>query len=213
MDILLNGQPIESNAMSPETTLEQALRTVQADHCDDDSVIVTFSCDGAEVPAEAMSAALEKTVDSFGLLDVVTGAKASLVADAMAQSAQCIDESDTARERIAELLTEGKTTEASQTLGECFAVWQQIHQAVAQSIQMLDIDIEDSHVNGDPIASLITRPKETLLQIKGALESQDFVLLADILQYEFGEVTQSWHKLVGWIEEEAARKTTESPAP
>lgn len=209
MDILLNGTPINLTDLSPDTTLEKALQALQSEYCDDDTVIVSFSCDGAEVAADAMTATLNKTVDSFGRLDVVTGTKVSLVADAMEQSAQCIDESDVARERIAELLTAGNTTDAAQSLGECFAVWQQIHQAVAKSVQMLDIDVDRVEVDGEPLTALISRPKETLLQIKGALESHDYVLLADILQYEFGEVIESWHRLVGWLKEEAASRADE----
>jgi hypothetical protein len=41
------------------------------------------------------------------------------------------------------------------------------------------------------------------VQIKGALQAQDHVLLADILQYEFADVTEMWHTMIARIQQEA----------
>lgn len=98
---------------------------------------------------------------------------------------------------------EGKTVEAAETLGECLRVWQQIHEAVGKSIEMLQLDPEQATVNEQPLFELISKPKEILLQVKEALQDRDHVLLADLLQYEFPEVTSRWHAVVAKLQQEA----------
>ena len=90
-----------------------------------------------------------------------------------------------------------------EALGQCMAVWQQIHDAVSKSIQMLQVDPEQMGINAERLIDVIAKPKEVLLQVKEALESQDHVLLADTLKYEFGDVAQQWHAVIGRIRQEA----------
>ena len=67
---------------------------------------------------------------------------------------------------------------------------------------MLRVHPEQITINNEPIIDLIRRPKKTLLQVRDALQSQDFVLLADILQYEFGDVTDHGHQIVARLRQE-----------
>jgi hypothetical protein len=59
---------------------------------------------------------------------------------------------------------------------------------------------------------MIGKPKNVLLQIKSALQARDHVLLADILQYEFSEVTKSWHDLIAGLRREAENLIMSSEA-
>ena len=68
---------------------------------------------------------------------------------------------------------------------------------------MLGIDPENIMIQNESFETVISKPKEILLQIKKALQSQDHVLLADILQYEFKEVTDQWHLIIARIRQEA----------
>lgn len=56
----------------------------------------------------------------------------------------------------------------------------------------------------ETLNATLSRPKDVLLQIKNALLAQDHVLLADILQYEFTDVTEMWHSLIARLNQEAA---------
>jgi hypothetical protein len=46
------------------------------------------------------------------------------------------------------------------------------------------------------VAEQITLLSEQLGQLKGALEAGDLVLLGDILDYEFGPITESWQEML-----------------
>jgi len=189
-------------------SLEDALHVVQSRICAPGHVVVAVHCDGTNVPPNAMSETLKRSVDSFDRLEVYTGTKESLVIDAMSQAAASLEASETKAQEIARRLTAGNSADAIASLGESLRVWQQIHQAVGQSILMLGLNPEDLRIRDVPLADALDRPRGVLTQIKQALLSQDYVLLADLLQYEFSDVTDLWHQIVTRLEHEARKCST-----
>ena len=57
------------------------------------------------------------------------------------------------------------------------------------------------------MSDVIGKPKEVLLHIRNALLAEDHVLLADVLRYEFDDVTNSWYALIARIRQEAEGDT------
>lgn len=206
MDMFLDDKPIETGFLAEEATIEESLHQVQTALCSSDQVVVGFRCDGSDIPAGDMAETLLKPVNNFERLEVFTGTTASLVTDAMEQAARCLTDSEATCQSVADLLTQGQTSEATKMLGDCLRTWQQIHEALAKSIEMLGLDPETAQADGESLVTLIQRPMGTLLQIKEALQTQDYVLLADVLQYEFGEVAQVWHDIIGHLREQAEER-------
>ncbi|MHC4695504.1 MAG: hypothetical protein ACYTFA_02045 [Planctomycetota bacterium] len=206
MEVFVDDHQIESDFVA-DRTIEDALKYVQSSICSPGHIVVGLRCDGEDVAVNEMGPALAKPASTLDRLEVFTGTRQSLVIDAMIQAAATLEETEDACRRVADLLTEGNTADGIQTLGGCLGVWQQIHNAVSQSIHMLQLDPERITVNDEPLVTLISRPKDVLLQVKQALESQDHVLLADIMQYEFETVTQQWHDIVDLL-----RRQAENPA-
>ncbi len=202
MDLFVDEKKVAGDA-NIGGTLEQALREVQARFCDSRRILVGFKCDGQEIAGTAMATALRQPAGSVERLDVFTATREDLVGDAMTQASASLEESETAAQGVAEMLMEGKTVEGVARLGECLRVWQQIHDAVAKSLELLHLDPEKLTIAQEPLLAVLERPKDVLLQIKSALQSQDHVLLADILQYEFADVTDMWHTLIARIRQEA----------
>jgi hypothetical protein len=198
------------DALAAGATVEDAVRLVQSSVCSADRMVVGLRCDGRDIPADAMPDTLGKPANSFERLDVITGGRAELVADAMARASTCLSETEGSCRRVAELLTEAKTVEAAEMLGDCLRIWQQIYDAVGKSIEALQLDPERTTINDESLMDLIGKPKNVLLQIKSALQARDHVLLADILQYEFQEVTKSWHDLIAGLRRETENLITSS---
>ena len=67
------------------------------------------------------------------------------------------------------MLVEGKTDEAVKELGDCLRIWQQIHEAIAKSIELLGVDPDKLMVRDETLMDAIGRPKNVLLQIRDAL--------------------------------------------
>lgn len=212
MEVFVDDKQVEDKFVKSGTTVQDAVRHVQSFLCTSDQMVIGLRCDGQEVPADAMAETLQKPAESLDRLDVFTGTKDELVTDAMAQASASLAETEDACKQVAELLCQGKTVEASETLAECLRIWRQVHEAVANSIQILQVDPENTRVCNESLLELIGKPKEVLLQVRGALQARDYVLLADILQYEFCEVTEQWHTIIGKLRQEAEDlRTSRSP--
>ena len=184
-------------------TLEEVLRQVQSGLCPPGRLVVAVHCDGEAIPANDMAATLKKPISSFERLEVFTSTPGELVAETMAQASVSLAQTEAECQQVADCLAEGRTAAGMEALGQCMTVWQQIHDAVGKSIQMLEMDPEQMDINAERLIDVIAKPKEVLLQIKEALESRDHVLLADTLKYEFSDVAQQWHAVIGRIRQEA----------
>ncbi len=190
-------------AVLGEGTLEEGLREVQTALCAPRRILVSFRCDGEEIVGAAIAGALGRPVASFERLELFSSTKEDLVIETMTQAAASLEETETATQNVAEMLIQGKSSEAIANLGECLQVWQQVHDAVGKSLTLLDMDPSATTIRDETIAVALGRPKDVLLQIKKALIAQDYVLLADVLQYEFADVTDLWHRLIARIRQEA----------
>lgn len=198
MEVFVDEVKVDAGAVR-DGTLEEALRLIQAEHCTPGHLVVALRCDGAEVASDTMVAKLAEPVADVKRLDVFTSSKQTLVIETMARASASLDETAASCQRIAELLQQGQTSEAVEALGRCLHVWQQIHEALSKSIEMLGMDPQAVTVGDLPLMEAIAQPKQVLLQIKEALMSRDYVMLSDILQYEFGETTDLWHRIVARI--------------
>jgi len=202
MQLFIDDQPMTGPELD-DGTLEDALRHVQSAVTKSARIVVGVRCDGEVISGVPMATTLKRPVSSFDRVDVITSTRALLVTEAMTHASQSLEESETATQEAAKLLVEGKTVEATQLLGECLRVWQQIHEAVSKSLSILEMDPERVTLKDERLIDAISRPKEVLLQVRDALTARDYVLLADVLQYEFADVTQTWHTLIARIRQEA----------
>jgi len=211
MEVLVDDKPIVPGPVA-SGTLGEVLAFIQSDHCSPGRIVVSVHCDGDLVAADDMAEALKKPAADFDRIEVFTGTKEALVIDVMTQAADTLDDSETESRRVADLLTQGKTAEARQNLVECLRAWQQVHDAVAKSIGILGLNPEAVTVRDQSLLSAVSKPRDVLLQVRDALLAGDDVLLADILQYEFADVTDTWHAIVTRLRQEAEDLREKNPA-
>lgn len=208
-EIFVDDERIETGHLSAGT-VEEALMHVQTALCGPDQLVVALRCDGNDVPAARMAETMGKPASTFSRLDMTTGSRYALVEDAMTDSSACLADSEQACQRAAELLTEGRTVEGVELLGECLRIWQQIHDAVIKSIGMLEIDPDQLTVGDGSLTDAIARPRVVLEQMRDALQNRDHVSLADLLRYEFSDVTDQWHGALLRIRREAEERKAET---
>jgi hypothetical protein len=201
MQVFVDDKPVNASLLGAGT-LEEGLRGIQAT-ISPRRILVGFRCDGEDIAGPAMAETLQRPVASFERLELFSSTKEDLVVDTMEQASTSLEEAETTTQNVAELLIQGKSSEAIRTLGDCLRVWQQVHDAVGKSLMLLEMDPEETTVRDQPLSTAIARPKDVLLQIKQALTAQDYVLLADVLQYELADVTNLWHLLIARIRQEA----------
>lgn len=212
MELFIDDQRVNAPLPTVES-LEQALRHVQDHLCAPGRLVVGMRFDGQEVPASGMAAVLSRPVTGVGRMDVTTGTRRDLITDAMTHASRLLDETQQICERAAGLLVEGKTQDGIQTLGDATRAWQQIHEALAQSLRMLNADLSTMRVQDHTIEEALERPREALMQIRQALQAGDFVTLADILQYEFADATELWQVMIAQVHRLAEELQTGGAEP
>ncbi len=207
MEVLLDGQEV-SKSIAEDSTLKDALHYMQSNLCPKDHLVIGVRCDGEEIPGDRMEASLNSPISTLNKLEVTTSTREYLITDAMTQASISLEETETACKQVAKLMTEGNNPKAIETLGECLRIWQHIHEAVGKSLMMLDVDPTTMMIQDESVDVVISKPIDVLMQIKEALQSQDYVLLSDLLEYEFSNVSDSWHSVIARIRQEAEELTT-----
>jgi hypothetical protein len=103
---------------------------------------------------------------------------------------------------VAKLFEQNETANALQRLSGVIASWGQVHEAFSGMVTMLKIDLKEMKVGEFPASDLLADFAGQLKSMQEALQNQDMVLLADILQYEMDGAIATW---VGLLEATLAR--------
>jgi len=205
MQLYVDDQPV-SIAVDSSTLLEEFLRRIQREVCKTGHIVHSLRCDGLPIASNQMANVLDRPISAFHRLDVTTGTTGMLVVEAMVQAGAALGETEERSRQAAQFLMEGKAGEGVDALRECISAWQQIHDAVVKSIAMMELNTETLRIEGQPVGEVVSKPRDALLQVRQALLNNDFVLLADLLQYEFDDATQQWHALINSVRKEAQQQ-------
>lgn len=205
MELYIDGSRAAGD-FTPEGTIEEVIREAQRLECGPERLVVSIRCDGEDVPAGEIAEALQRPADSVDRLDLMTSTKGLLVSEAMEYAVKSLDEAESALEQVASMFVEGRSPEAMQGLGECTRAWQQIHEAIVQSIELLHIEPDYTTVGEGTLSDAMKRPRQVLTQVRDALQAQDHVVLADILQYEFSDAIEDWHAVIARVKAIAAER-------
>lgn len=201
MEIFVDQKKMPADTLDADT-VEELLQQIQTRLCQPGQMVVKVRCNGEDVPPGQMEPTMKEPTSAFETLEVFTSTRGTLVTDAMKQARASLEQTDAECESIASRINEGKIAEAIESLGDCLRVWQQVHEAVCRCIEMLKIDLKTTELDGKTLEELIAGPKEVLTQIKQALVAQDHVLLADVLRYEFDDVSEQWQRVITFLEQQ-----------
>ncbi|KPK72617.1 MAG: hypothetical protein AMJ79_15600 [Phycisphaerae bacterium SM23_30] len=208
MKLLLNGQELEQMEPVP-TTLGVALVTVQEKHIAGDQTIATVYIDGEPLTAERLAEWKDRPVDDFQEAHIQSLKRNILAAQGLRLVADDLGESRNQREQIVDHLCRGRSTEAMKMLNGYLQVWNTVQQTLAGAGRLLEIELDTLEVSLPaedpdqrqirPLADLFNHLTEQLKELKSSLEAQDLVLLGDILEYEFGPLTENWHRMLNQV--------------
>jgi hypothetical protein len=202
VELFLDEVAVDTDTLTTES-VEDTLRHIQTNVCAPGRLIVCVKCNGEEIAGEVLAETLAKPISEFQRLDVFSTTPTQLVQETMKHATSSLEQTGSACQKAAELLTEGKRTEGIKALSECLQSWQQIHEAIIKGFAVLELDPQTEQINDKSLVEMLETPKEMLNQIKQALKSQDDVLLADVLQYEFSDAANQWHSVVSWLNQKA----------
>jgi len=194
MVITLDGKRIQAD-VRPGTTLralvEQARRI-----CETDRIVVEVRYDGEVLAGDTLDERLAQTLGDIGQVDFASARPAELACDALREIVRQLDEAHELHRSIAVDLQSGRVQDAVTGLSELLATWQTCCQAYRHCTDLIGGAVnragEDARPGAEQVAALVSRLRE----VRDAFESRDFVLLADLLEFELAPLCHSWRDLL-----------------
>lgn len=101
--------------------------------------------------------------------------------------------------QAAEHLQQDDPTKAMELVKASINAWLQAQQAVGQSAQLMQLDLQAIQVEGQSVIERMNELIASLNELKDIVVANDFVALADALQYEWPEITERWDGAIGAI--------------
>jgi hypothetical protein len=199
MQAFLDNEPWD-HSLTDGDKLEMLLAAVNRDAADKGRTVIAIQCDGQVVNAEQLTEALSKPLSEFQRVELSSKPVGEVAAAVLDHAGALVQETERNQSDIVELLNEGNTVRGMELLAGSFRLWQQAHEVVLQAVRLGRINLDDVAVEGTPSVDIIGGLRDRLAQIKESLEARDYVMLADILQYEIGDTVQSWRALIAELQ-------------
>ncbi|MCK4660011.1 MAG: hypothetical protein KAV82_10865 [Phycisphaerae bacterium] len=202
MRVYLDEKGFET-ALSPANTVWELLEEVRGSLCGTNRLVMEIHADGRDITASDYTQVLEKAVDSFERYDFTTGEPRQVVCDALTDCMSLLDASDAKRSETIDLFTKGEGDKGAEMLGECCRAWQKVHEGIRDAMGLLKLGPADITIEGEAFAETLNNVRDQFGQIREALQARDFVLISDVLQYEFDPIIDNWRTTIEMLIEHA----------
>lgn len=179
-----------------DQTIDQLVTEVGAAVPGSPRMVVSLTCDGQVVGEADIEATLARPVHDFQKLELDTQPLVALVRNILIETIDIFHQADQAREKAANLLIEGRTEEAMQQLQSFFGLWRQVQEAMVVCARAIGADLDSMDLGGKSPAGVFETIRKLLNDLKDAMVNHDYVVVGDILQYEFADSLKDWLALL-----------------
>lgn len=191
-------------AIASDEPLDSVLQEARQRVGQQGRIVVGIVCDGIDIADSELVDTLQKPQSEFERIELHSADPAKLVQEALDQAEKLLDETAETAKDIVELLTCGNNAEAMPILSSCCQTWLLVHGGIANAIGALKIDPDSFMVDEKPMTEVLGDPIRVLSGIKESVTAKDFVLLSDILSYEFEEAIEGWRGIIDAVRKTAA---------
>ena len=203
MQIFVDDQPYISPGKTGQTVAELANEVCQNDTEPSHRLVVGIRCNGEQVGNDRLESILASPADEYDSIELLTQPVASLVKATLSQAIEIFEQSSENRRKAADLMAEGRQAEAMSHLQNFLEVWRQVQDSMLMCAQALRVNLEALKVNDLSLTDILEMIKNQLNDLKAAMETGDYVVVGDILRYEFEEPSGYWLKFLGLLWEQA----------
>ena len=202
MKLLLNDQEL-TDVVPASATLGIALTKVQELHIAKDEVISTIHVDDEPLTAELLAEWKNRPIEEFNKVQIEAPKRNCLASQGLRLLSQGLAESNEQRREIVDHICQARHTQAMEMLTGYLNLWDNVQQSLGSAARLIDVELESLEIyqtsgNNEvqKVVERIQQLSEQLKQLQDALEAQDLVLLGDILEYEFGPLTDDWQNML-----------------
>lgn len=182
MKATIDGRPLEGAGETLSSALAAALDNASG------RLIVEALADGTPVPREHLESPPDRAPYAE-LIEFVTAEPLALIKMTLYEAADELDEVLDQQGKAGELVQSGQVENAMPLTAQVIEGWQRVRHAVelAAGTGLLDPD----QVGGE-LTTLTCDLAALLVELRKALETQDWVGVSDILAYDLGDQARSW---------------------
>ena len=177
--------------------MRELLATVSQSLAPSGRVVVEVRVDGEPITGPALDDDQPTTAGSD--IRVYSARPSDLVVGILEEVRAQLSASQQMQQQAAEFLQQDEPAKAMDLVKESINGWLQAQQAVGQSAQLLQLDLQAIVVDELPVIERMNELIASLTELKDIVVANDFVALADALQYEWPDITQRWDAALGAI--------------
>jgi hypothetical protein len=194
MSVTVDHENLEVEALGLRT-IGQVLSHVHRDN----RLVVNLLIDGREPDFDRLPQVRQSLINGHTLF-IETAEPREMALEVIAEVESQLGEADRLKGEAVDLLQKsGGAGKAMEKLSGCFSTWQNAQDAVVKVARLLRIDLDEVRVGGRSLSGLIAGFSGQLRQVREALESRDFVTLADVLAYEMTETSTEWRAALSGV--------------
>lgn len=199
MIVTLDGQRVNAD-FEPGCTLETLIAQVRTAH--DNCLIVSVSENGRCLRTDELPGVLQQPVAEGAQIDLESGNARALAQAALTALSQEFVAAARLQPALADRLAAGQTADAVRDVGQVVGLWQMCQAALVQCSGLLGCDLTQREVGGRTVQGWFEGAVGKLQELRGALDSRDLVLLADLVRYELPELCTAWSRMLGGLAEQ-----------
>lgn len=191
--IHIDDQPSTLSAGS----MRELLAAVSSELAPTGRVVVEVKVDGQSITGPELDN--DQPTAAASDIRVYSAKPSDLVVGILEEVRAGLAASQEMQQKAAELLQQDDPAKAMDLVKESINGWLQAQQAVGQSAQLLQLDLEAIQIEGQSVMARMSELIASLTELKDIVVANDFVTLADALEYEWPEITERWDAAIGAI--------------
>ena len=193
MPIHIDDQPSTLTAGS----MRELLATVSESLASTGRVVIEVKVDGESITGPALDD--DQPTAASSDIRVYSAKPGDLVVGILDEVRTQLAASQQMQQEAADLLQQDDPAKAMDLVKQSIDGWLQAQQAVGQSAQLLQLDLQAITVDDQPVMDRMNELITSLTELKDIVVANDFVALADALQYEWPEITDRWDAAIAAI--------------
>ena len=191
--IHIDDQP----ATLPATSMRELLAAVSESLAPSGRVVVEVKVDGESITGPALDD--DQPTDQASDIRVYSAKPSDLVVGILEEVRSGLAAASEMQQKAADHLQQDEPAQAMDLVKESINAWLQAQQAVGQSAQLLQLDLQAIQVEGQSVIERMNELIASLNELKDIVVANDFVALADALQYEWPDITDRWDGAINAI--------------
>jgi hypothetical protein len=167
-------------------------------------VVVSARADGKPVSDSENAELLDSKVEEFALVELETVDVRSQAATALREVRDHLPQLSKALVEVTESIQAGEIVKGYKSLAACADLLNLVVHVIDEVRVLVGIDLTAVRVNGSTVSEQMQQVRDVLRDAKAALDNQDIVAVADLMEYELAPRITGWEAILNKLLETVA---------